>query len=142
MCVDVDSLCWERSRRNSDEKKELKNRECLGLFSIEDDQSWCWFFVMEKHRKFIYNGAIFQENWTTLKAFFGSKYWSFVETFQFVGEREKERGRIPGIRCVLARTASNFGRKRYFCRISTRVWPTDGRKDTPSYRDARTHLKK
>ena len=39
----------------------------------------------------------------------------------------------------------NFGQKRRFWSISTRLWrtdrPTDGRTDTPSYRDARTHLK-
>ena len=73
----------------------------------------------------------------------------------FVNEKDfpLEQGRIHGIRCVHARTASNFGRKRLFCRISTRVWPTDrqtdgrtdrrmdGRTDRPTYRDARTHLK-
>ena len=32
-----------------------------------------------------------------------------------------QQGRIHGIRCVHARTASNFGRKQYFCWISTRV---------------------
>jgi len=60
-----------------------------------------------------------------------------------------QQGRIHGIRCVPARTASNFGRKRHFWRISIRVWPTDrrtnlwtdGRTDTPFYRDPRTHLK-
>jgi len=61
-----------------------------------------------------------------------------------------KQGRIHGIRCVLARTASRFGQKRWFCKVSTRVWPTDQRMDgrtdrrtdTPSYRDARTHLKR
>ena len=33
----------------------------------------------------------------------------------------KEQGQVHSIRCVLARTASNFGQKRHFCRISTPV---------------------
>ena len=51
-----------------------------------------------------------------------------ISTAYFIKEK-KEQGRIHGIRCVLARNASNFGRKRHFCRISTRVWPTDGPTD-------------
>ena len=34
-----------------------------------------------------------------------------------------------------------FAQNRYFFMISTHLWPTDGRTDTPSYRDARSHLK-
>ena len=56
-----------------------------------------------------------------------------------------EQSRIHGIWCVLARTSS-FGQKQHFFKISTRVWPTDGRTDrrtdTPSYRDAKTNLKR
>ena len=35
------------------------------------------------------------------------------------GETQDERGRIHGIRCVLARTDGSFGRKRHFCMVST-----------------------
>ena len=62
-------------------------------------------------------------------------------TTRFVITCLEKQGRIHGIRCVHAR----FGQKRHFRTVSTRVWPTDRRKDgrtnTPSYRDARTHLK-
>ena len=43
-----------------------------------------------------------------------------------------EQGRIHGIRCVLARTDSNFDQKRHFCMVSTRVWPTDWPSDRPT----------
>ena len=36
---------------------------------------------------------------------------------------------------------SLFCSKQAVLMISTHLWPTDGRMDTPSYRDARTHLK-
>ena len=61
----------------------------------------------------------------------------------------KKLSRIHGVRCVLARTDSSFGKNWHFCMVLTCGWPmggwmdrrTDGRTDTPSYRDARTHLK-
>ena len=40
----------------------------------------------------------------------------------------EKQGRIHGIRCVLARTDSSFGRKRHFCMVST-DGPTDGQTD-------------
>ena len=39
-------------------------------------------------------------------------------------------------------TCLYFAQNRHFFMISTRLWLMDGRTDTPSYRDARTHLKR
>ena len=56
-----------------------------------------------------------------------------------------KQGRIHGIRCILARTDSSLGRKRHFCIVSARVWPTNGQTDGPMYgpmygpTDGRTH---
>ena len=71
-----------------------------------------------------------------------------VYVYHATDSRKKKAFLLPNkagytaIRCVLAHTGSSFGQKWRFCMVSTRVWPTDGRTDIPSYRDARTHLKR
>ena len=120
-----------------------------------------WSSLRSKHLVSIKKNSVSEQSMQTmqriilwmvlLKSFCISMYtWpvAFLRYYPYAVNSciEKKQGRKHGVKCVLARTDSNFGQKWHFRMVSTHVWPTDGRTDrwtdrrTDGRTDGRTHL--